>query len=311
MSRFLTDLADANPEWLTALLREQGVLPGGEVIQIDHLYLALAGNSGDLPIVRCYDARYVSGRPDRFQLLLDDPSATTHVAFPYSAVPPTLSQCEQIVDTLAKVHARFWDDLTLGDQLEAARPAELHSAAVSNAFVVWADDTLPRFLADLGERLPVERKALYTHIGAATPARLLERHATGARLTLTQGDVHLGNFLYPRDPATEQAYIIDWKRAGFTIGANDLAYMMALYWFPAVRAQWEQPLLRRYHACLLAFGVAGYSWDDLWNDYRLCVFRQFFEAVWGWSARQNSTIWWNHLERVTLAIGDLRCLEVV
>lgn len=99
-------------------------------------------------------------------------------------------------------------------------------------------------------------------------------------------------------------------RAAVTVGAHDLAYMMALYWFPATRARWERPLLRRYHERLLEHGVADYPWEDLWEDYRLGVLRQCFEAVWGWSARQNSAIWWNHLERVTLAIRDRRCLAV-
>jgi hypothetical protein len=275
------------------------------------LYRALADDPRDLPLVRCYDAVYAAGQPDRFHLLLADPSATTHVAYPYSAAPPTLPQCEQIVDTLALVHARCWEDRRLGALLQAARAAEQHTGAASEAFVGWANEVLPRLLADLGDRLPDERRALYARIGATVPTRVVERHATGRHLTLTQGDVHLGNFLYPRDPAVHRPYIIDWKRAGVTIGASDLAYMMALYWFPATRARWERPLLRRYHERLIEHGVTGYLWPDLWDDYRLCVLRQFFEAVWGWSVRQNSAIWWNHLERATLAILDLRCLKVV
>jgi len=359
MSMFITDLADATPDWLTALLRERGALGRGHVVQIAHrrvnassavahlhvrystdapasvpehlvlkltnpelegrmprrnrpeiaLYRALDGATDALPIVRCFDARYVIGPTDRFQLLLEDPSATTHVAHLYSAVPPTMDQCEQIVDALATVHARFWGDLALSERLEASRRLEFHSAAPSRAFVDWSNEIMPRFLADLGDRLPTGRRALYEHIGATLPERVLDRHTSSAHLTLTQGDVHLGNFLYPRDPAAHQPYIIDWKRAGFTLGANDLAYMMALYWFPPIRAQRELPLLRRYHERLLALGVTRYSWADLWDDYRLSVLRQLFEAIWGWSVQQNSTIWWNHLERVTLAIEDLGCLD--
>jgi len=69
--------------------------------------------------------------------------------------------------------------------------------------------------------------------------------------------------------------------------------------------------LRHYHERLIEHGVEQYSWDDLWLDYRLCVMKQLFEAVWGWSVGQNTSIWWNHLERISLAIEDLNCLELL
>jgi hypothetical protein len=274
-------------------------------------YLAVAGDAGDLPFVRCYDAAYAGGDVDRFHLLLADPAATTHVAIPYSAVPPTLAECHLMIDTLARVHARYWDDAGMAGPLQDARSAERHTGMATAEFVAWADETAPRFLADLDEQLPADRRALYAALGARVPARVVERQARGRHLTLTHGDVHRGNFLFPRDPAGHTPYIVDWKRAAVTLGANDLAYMMALYWFPPTRAQRERALLRRYHERLGEHGVAGYAWADLWEDYRLAVLRQFFEAVWGWSARQNSLIWWNHLERITAAIADLRCLEVL
>lgn len=274
-------------------------------------YQELDEVADNLPIVRCFDAVYMAGQLDRFHLLLADPSATTHVALPYSAVPPTLAQSRQIVETLAYVHARFWNDLGLGARLRAAPADELDSRTLSDDFVPWAAATLPSFLDDLGDRLSAERRELYTEIGEKAPARIIERKTSGRHLTLTHGDVHVGNFLYPRDPTADHLYIIDWKGADVAVGAGDLAYMMALYWFPAVRERWEEPLLRHYLHHLLEYGVVGYAWAEFWEDYRLAVLRQFFEAVWGWSARQNSMIWWNHLERITLAIIDLRCIEVL
>ena len=270
-------------------------------------YSALATTPRALPVVRSYSARYAVGNPDRFHLLLADPTATTHIACPYSAAPPTMEQSTAIIDALARIHAHCWDDQGLGAQLQAARPAELQSGTLTEAFIPWATEAVPRFISDLGDRLTARQRDVYRQIGATIPARLVVRQNTGRALTLTQGDVHRGNFLYPRDSTTDTTLVIDWKRAGVTVGANDLAYMMALYWFPAIRAQREQTLLRRYHEQLCSHGVTNYSWDDLWEDYRLCVLRQFFEAVWGWSVRQNSTIWWNHLERITLAIEDLNC----
>lgn len=356
----LTELDQATPDWLTAILRRNGALDRGRVVAVDqdrvwssswvvHLtltyaqpdreapdylllkvanpdteqmmprrnlrevqfYTAIAPLAEDLPVVRCYDASYHRAEVDHFHLLLDDPSRTTHRAAPYSAVPPMLEQSEMIVDALASVHGRCWDnrqiDAGFGD-----RPAtEWQTGLATEEYVRWAEETTSRFLADLGERISPARTALYRRIAAHLPSRLLDRHAQSKNLTLTQGDVHVGNFLYPRDPTVDRLYIIDWKRASIALGANDLAYMMALFWFPDVRARWEKPLLERYHQRLVEHGVVGYAWADLWDDYRLSVLNQLFEAIWGWSVGQNTLMWWNHLERITHAIEDLHCLDAL
>jgi hypothetical protein len=39
--------------------------------------------------------------------------------------------------------------------------------------------------------------------------------------------------------------------------------------------------------------------------------KQVFEAIWSWSLPQHSLMWWNNLERITLAIEDLQCAELL
>jgi len=236
-------------------------------------YRAAVTTGLELPIVHCYDAAYLHGEPDQFHLLLADPSETTHMAHPHSVVPPTMGECERIVDTLARVHARCWDQPFIGAGLDEPHPAEAHPGHVSEWLVSWTSETVPRFLSDLAERLTEERRRLYREVGSALPARLLERQADQKNLTLTHGDVRVGNILYPRDPGAHELFVIDWKRAAVGIGAGDLAYMMALHWFPQVRARWERALLERYYGSLCRHGVEGYRWADLWEEYRLCVLR--------------------------------------
>jgi len=273
-------------------------------------YSHIAPRVRDLPVVRCYAAAYRDGAVDNFLLLLDDPSATTHVAQKYSQVPPPLEQCERILDVLAQVHARLWNSPVLGGTEVERDRGEQHTGEATPQFATWATATMPRFIAALDDRIPSARRTVYERIGDRLVARLREREAGSNHLTLIQGDVHPGNFLMPRD-AKNEWYIIDWKRATRALGASDLSYMMALYWFPQVRSRWEVKLLRHYHERLMEHGVEHYSWDDLWLDYRLCVMKQLFEAVWGWSVGQNSMIWWNHLERISVAIEDLNCLELL
>jgi len=274
-------------------------------------YRLLADEEHDLPVVRCYAAEYQSAEIDRFHLLLDDPSRTTHRAFTYSVAPPTLQQSEQIVDILAEVQARCWETTRFTQVFGENHAEEVHTGEMTDAFAPWAEETVDRFLREMDDRLPAQRRSLYQRIGRSLPALLIAREASGRNLTLTQGDVHVGNFLYPRDPDQDQPLIVDWKRAAVTIGARDLAYMMGLYWFPATRAHRELPLLQRFHGCLTAHGATGYTWDDLWYDYRLSIMKQVFEALWSWSIGQHSLMWWNNLERITLAVEDLDAQEVL
>lgn len=310
---YTPDVSVAAPTHLLLKIADpnlERMMPQRNVREVQ-FYHVVAPLVADLPVVHCYDAAYQRAEVDRFHLLLADPSATTHRSYRYSAVPPTRAQSERIIDALAQVHARCWDDRRVRAAFDEHQAAERHTGLVTEGFVHWIDDTLPRFLDDVGERVSHTRGALYRHIGKHLPSRLLERQAHGQNLTLTQGDVHLGNFLYPCDPTVDHLYIIDWKRAAPAMGASDLAYMMALYWFPAVRAQWEHALLERYHQRLGEYGVTGYGWADVWDDYRLSVLKELCEPIWGWSVGQNTLIWWNHLERITHAIEDLRCIDAL
>lgn len=62
------------------------------------------------PFVRYYDAEYVDSR---FHLLFDDLS-DTHTMLTQWPIPPTVSVCEQIIDTWAAVHAFWWRHPRLG-----------------------------------------------------------------------------------------------------------------------------------------------------------------------------------------------------
>ena len=95
------------------------------------------------------------------------------------------------------------------------------------------------------------------------------------------------------------------------LAPKDLAHMMALFWFPEQRKAMETPLLRQYHERLCENGVADYSWEQLWSDYRLCVIRKLFHPAWQWATGHHPNIWWNHLERVLTAYEDLHCRELL
>ena len=104
--------------------------------------------------------------------------------------------------------------------------------------------------------------------------------------------------------------MLDWQFWHPTIGGTDLAFLIAR-WEPETRRALEAPLLRRYHAALLAHGVTGYPWSDCWDDYRLSVVLvSIFIPIW------QCTLWgWEpNLPAVATAMSayeDLGCEELL
>ena len=149
-----------------------------------------------------------------------------------------------------------------GNSCSLPVPTSRTTGAFFDTFVSWAAESVPKFLADLGDRMPPIARAIYARISAAAPRDWSGARRVGARLHLRMAMSTLATSCIHASQEAGPALIIDWKRAGVTFGASDLAYMMALYWFPPLRRQREQGILRAYHERLLAYGVTGYAWAD-------------------------------------------------
>jgi thiamine kinase-like enzyme len=267
-------------------------------------YQTMMDAQADLPLIRCYDAAY-SEATGRFHLLLEDLSAT-HESHPPAQLPPTLDRAEQIVDALAQFHA-YWHDHANLDVAIATKPTEESIVesmqADAEAYAGFADY--------LGDRLSDERRKIIERAIERLPELVKARYLAGKNLTLTHGDPHIGNFLYPKDATRDKLRIIDWKSYGVQPGAEDIAGMIAVFWFPERRARFEIPLLKRYHARLLEGGVTGYDWDACWYDYRLAVIKNLLFPAWQWSWGGIVDVWWNHMERIFAAYHDLNCEAIV
>lgn len=74
--------------------------------------------------------------------------------------------------------------------------------------------------------------------------------------------------------------LFDWDAWRVDVGSDDLAYMMALHWYPELRSRMERRLLDCYHEELIIHGVAGYDRRALQEDYRLSVLWQIATPVW-------------------------------
>ena len=253
-------------------------------------------------VPRCFEALW-DATTDQWHLLLED-LTDTHVIATVWPLPPTSEQCESIVRTWARFHAAWWDDPRLGSSIGTWRDEAARDRIVQDLTAHFA-----RFADRLGDSLPRERRMLYQRfLGSAR--HLLERYDARRNVTLIHGDAHVWNVFLPRDGG-DDLRLFDWDGWRIGVAAGDLAYMMALHWYPDRRRRLERALLDRYHTTLLAHGVNGYDRQALDDDYRWAVLWQMATPVWQAAYNIPPVIWWNHMERIMLAADDLGCRELL
>jgi hypothetical protein len=264
-------------------------------------YRLLAPVLGTPPLVRCY-AAIEDGDGDPGTLVLEDRRSThDHPPWP---IPPSRNQSEAALEILARVHAQWWEAPALGNTV-----GQLHTPESLTIMVQGIAAHLPSFMDAVGHALTTEARHVYERVFSSSLKpwmRLTDRHA----LTIIHGDAHTWNFLFPRS-GDGAALLIDWQIWHVDLGARDLAFFIALHWYPSRRRELERPLIRYYHQCLLKYGVENYSFDELWLDYRRCVVRNLTIPIIFWSRGMKPEGWWHRLECALASYRDLECDELV
>jgi ecdysteroid kinase len=257
----------------------------------------------DAPLIRHYDAAY-SAEQGRYHVLMDDVSETHIVAIDKT---PTLEYGLALADGLAAMHARWWD--RLGD-------APIPSAASIRRFVSIAEPGAEHILAACADQLKPHWPEMIRELFKKHPQAMIERTRDGNGFTLIHGDVNCFNVLVPT-AGDRPIYIIDRQPFDWSLttwlGVYDLAYVMVLDWDIEIRRTHEQAILRRYHEQLIAHGVSGYSWEQLFEDYRLAApMIVYIPTEWNQRAFNAETmwIWLPMLQRALTAIDDLDCVKL-
>ena len=252
-------------------------------------------------VPRCFDGHF-DEESLIWHLLLEDVTDSHEIGTQWP-LPPSREQAMAIVTTLARLHAAWWDHASLGEAVGTWASAE-DSATDMETFAGHYD----RFADTLGDRLSEERRLLYRRL-VEQSARLSERYHSRRHVSIVHGDAHTWNFLLPRAGVADTVRIFDFDLWGIDVPTSDLAYMMAMQWYPERRQALERALLNHYHETLIAHGVTGYTRGALDRDYRWSVLWHITKPVWQWSLNIPPVIWWNNLERVMMAVEDLGCEE--
>ena len=218
--------------------------------------VAAATPPGILP--RCFEAEWDEKTND-WRLILED-LGDSHKIVTTWPLPPTLSECEAIVRAWARFHAHWWDDPRLGSSIGHWGDAK----AIDHDLRRLAEK-VAQFEDRLGDRLPRERRDLYALMLDRAP-RLVQRTLSRRAVSIVHGDAHVWNCFLLRDDGAD-IRLFDWDNWRLGVATDDLAYMMAMHWYPDRRSRMERPLLDAYHAALLAHGVQGY---DGWTTTTAC-----------------------------------------
>jgi hypothetical protein len=266
-------------------------------------YAQVAATMQPLLTPRCF-AAHADEVTKSWHLVLEDLNATHRPVGSEWPLPPDMATCERVVVARARFHAAWWNDPRLGATIGASG-----DATAVDAYWPYFAAQLPRFIDRLGDNLPRERRDLYDRLLAAGPGLSARRIDRGG-LTIAQGDSHIWNCMLPRDGG-DDVRIIDWDAWRVASGTSDLAYMMAVQWYPDWRRHAEPLLLDRYHEALLAHGVRGYDRAALAADYRLSTLHQLATPVLQEAYGVPALYWWNNLQRVLLAIDDLGCRDLL
>jgi hypothetical protein len=262
-------------------------------------YRQLAPILGTPPVVRCLATIEDDGTG---AIVLEDlRSNYDHPPWP---LPPSRAECELALDALLRLHVQWWESPSLGHSV-----GKLNTPESLTSMVQSISAHLPSFFDALGDALSAEARKVFERVFSSSLQPWM-RLTDGRALTIIHGDAHAWNFLFPRS-GEGPAFLLDWQLWHVDVAARDLAFLMALHWYPSRRLELERGLVQYYHEGLLMLGRDDYSFDELWLDYRRCAVRNLTIPILFWSRGMKPQFWWHRLECTLAAYHDLECDELL
>ncbi len=241
----------------------------------------------------CYDS-YYDEYSDQYHLLIDD----VHKEFNVSAdnTPPTPRQREQLIDTLACLHAYWWEHPLLEDL------AELPTAENLATSLELYQAKLADIKASVGKYLENQHIEVLEKIASDFPAKRKEQLLAGQNLTIIHNNLRPENIVY----APRETRIINWRDWSIGMAMDDLAMMIPFHWSQQLRQFQETPLLKRYYDRLRKQGVSDYEWDDLQYDYKASLAIVIGQMLGQWTANNHAS---GHWRMMSSAIDSLILME--
>ncbi len=225
-------------------------------------------NGINLPVPFCYHAEFESETGASI-LLLQDLGGYRSVPFLQGCGP---ADAKRVVESLAEIHAKWWNSPAL-DDLNGAHFLDEYPFAT-----LWPryPEALKFLLQDID--LPASFLNLGNHI-AQNEAAVFKALLDMAPLTCLHRDIQADNVMFAPAKVGGGAVLLDWQISGKGRGPYDVAYFLISSVDPAQRRNMERGLVAHYHAQLLQLGVTEYSLGQCWTDYLQSVAGKIYITV--------------------------------
>ncbi len=206
------------------------------------------------------DCRYAAIAADnlRFTLLLEDLSPRRPGV---QAEGCSVDMARGALRNLAGLHAPRWNDASL---YTLAFPMTIDNAEAAAGLAQITEMAAAEFVNRYAIQLGEEDAATLTAAAAAVGRWVL---ASPQPFALLHGDYRLDNLMFGADP--QDVVALDWQTISVGPPARDLAYFLGTGLAVELRRAAEKELVAVYHGELLRRGVADYSLDQCFADYRL------------------------------------------
>jgi len=236
--------------------RAQGIALGVYEAEV-RFYNDLASRAA-VRVPRCFFAEF-DPATSNFVIVLED---LGHLSVADQLEGMSVTQAEAAASALAALHAPFWqrvDDIDWVASVVHER-IQAFSAAWPD---LWASFSA-RFADDLPDGAIAAGEQIRDHYWSLM-CRLGERP-----WTLLHQDFRCDNLFFgDGTPGSDPVVVIDWQSLGRGPAAYDVSYLIGGSLSTVDRRANEERLVRHYHDELVRHGVQDYTFDELWDDYRL------------------------------------------
>lgn len=240
-----------------------------------------------------------SGLGARHLLVLEDLSSSGSRPYP-APERDELTHARELMETLATVHATFWQSPRLQGDLKWVRKwSQRPGYAVLKAYYRrgWRSVLKDQF----GDATPADRAlAEALERDSATFYAQFER----GPLTLLHGDPHLGNTFFFADGRTG---LLDWQVIWQGPGLREVAYALAGGLTPEVRRAHDRELIDHYLSALEHHGVAEVpSSDEAFEHFRVFAVERWLASAFTrtWAGLQTQERMESGWKNVSLAAND-------
>jgi thiamine kinase-like enzyme len=168
---------------------------------------------------------------------------------------------EWVIEAIAKLHAKWWNSERLAS-FEWAQPI-MNAVPMDQGLLMIKDAIEKSETTGAFDAYPEIKRLM-----KLLPPLFAMDPPPPFPYTLCHGDLRSDNVFCPTSNGGDYS-LIDWQLSGISQPANDLARWFTQSITVEQRRETEIDLLKLYHQRLVEYGVTGYSFKRLKQDYQL------------------------------------------